>query len=194
MTAEVSKSTTCEVALHHAAAWRLIGLLLERPRAGWVEEVRALAAELDDAQLRQAAAAAGQATEGAHLMLFGEGGFVSPREVTYRPEDDPGQVLADIASFFEAFAHRPRAEDPIDHVAVEAGFVGYLHLKEALALAAGDAEAAQVCAEGQRRFCGEHLCHFGGAWIDRLRSAAQEHLALAGEALVRRLTQMGSLR
>jgi hypothetical protein len=52
--------------------------------------------------------------------------------------------LSDLARYYEAFGYRPRGEDPLDHVAVEVGFVAYLHLKEALALANEDDEGASV--------------------------------------------------
>ena len=141
-----------------ALDWRLISLLLERPRSGWLEEAEALAAETRDTQLSNAVQAARSATEGTYLSLFAEGGFVSPRETTWRHREDPGQILADIAAFYQAFAFRPRAEDPLDHVAVEAGFIGYLCLKEARAIAHGDAESADTTASARRReyaYCGQ---------------------------------------
>lgn len=55
--------------------------------------------------------------------MLGPGGLASPREVAYRGMGDPGQILSDILAFHEAFAFRPEAEEPPDHVAVEAGFL-----------------------------------------------------------------------
>jgi hypothetical protein len=45
-----------------AATWRLLGLLLERPRAGWHAEVAALAREIADPALNGAAQSAQAAT------------------------------------------------------------------------------------------------------------------------------------
>jgi nitrate reductase assembly molybdenum cofactor insertion protein NarJ len=135
MTTTLNPNQESRRAMAAALDWRLIGLLLERPRSGWIEEAQDLAAETGDKDLRDAVQAARGATEGTYLSLFAEGGFVSPRETTWRHREDPGQILADIAGFYEAFAFRPRAEDPLDHVAVEAGFIGYLCLKEAQAAA-----------------------------------------------------------
>lgn len=170
-------------AMADALDWRLIGLLLERPRPGWLEEAEALAAETRDGELKQAVQAARGATEGAYLSLFAEGGFVSPRETTWRHREDPGQVLADIAGFYEAFAFRPCAEDPLDHVSVEAGFVGYLCLKEARALAHGDEESAETTASARRRFIGDHLGQFAESWADRVSATGVPHLSAAARII-----------
>jgi len=166
-----------------ALNWRLIGLLLERPRSGWIEEAEALAAETRDSQLKEAVRAAGGATEGTYLSLFAEGGFVSPRETTWRHREDPGQILADIAGFYQAFAFRPRAEDPLDHIAVEAGFIGYLCLKEARALAHGDDESAETTANARHRFIADHLAHFAEEWADRVSATGVPHLTAAAQAI-----------
>ncbi len=171
-------------ALAGALDWRLIGLLLERPRSGWIEEAEALAAETGHEDLRHAVKAARGATEGTYLSLFAEGGFVSPRETTWRHREDPGQILADIAGFYEAFAFRPRAEDPFDHVAVEAGFIGYLCLKEAEALARGDEENAEITAGARRSFIDDHLGHFAEQWAERVSATGVPHLCAAAQALV----------
>jgi TorA maturation chaperone TorD len=161
--------------------------LLARPRPGWREEVEALAREVQEPALRAAAAATHAASEGAYLRLVGPGGAVSPREVTYRPFEDPGWVLADLKSYYEAFAFRPRAEDPIDHVAVETDFVGYLLLKEAFAYARGDAEGALVAAEARGRFLASHLAAIAEPFAERLAAARPTHLAAAARVLAERV-------
>ena len=170
-------------AVAEAARWRLAALLLERPRAGWLDEVRALAHEVDDAALGAAAEAAREATEGDYLALLGPGGAVPAREVGYRAGRDPGWLLSDVARFYDAFAYRPRAEDPADHFAVEAGFVGYLWLKEALARSAGDDDAGDVTAEARRVFVAEHLTGVAQAFA-RTLVAAGDASHLAGAAAV----------
>lgn len=177
---------TVREALAEAARWRLLGLLFERPRHGWTGELAGLARELDDPGLVSAARAAREASEGAYLAFLGPGG-ISPREVSYRGMEDPARVLASLSAWYEAFAYRPRAEDPIDHVAVEAGFAGYLALKEAAALAGGKPQAAEVAAEGRRRFVETHLRSLAGPLTRRLRAAsAPTWLLQAAQSLVAR--------
>jgi hypothetical protein len=143
-----------------------------------------LAAETGDKDLRDAVQAARDATEGAYLSLFAEGGFVSPRETTWRHREDPGQILADIAGFYEAFAFRPRVEDPLDQIAVEAGFIGYLCLKEAQALARRDEESAEITASARRSFIDDHLNHFAEKWAERVSVTGVPYLCAAAQALV----------
>lgn len=175
------------VALAASAEWRLLALLFERPRDGWWAEIESLSGEVDSADLRLAAAAAGEAREATYLAMFGPGGSVSPREVAYRGREDLGRILADIAAFHEAFAFQPRAEDPPDHVAVETSFVGYLHFKESYARMLGDGERAQTCAIAAKGFIEAHLRFFAEPLGDRLDAAsAPPHLVLAARALVAR--------
>jgi len=180
-------------ALEDAAAWRLIGLLFERPRSGWIDEMAALAREVEDAMLQQAVSEArraaselGSSGAAAYLAILGPGGAVSPREVAYRGREDPGGILADLSAFHAAFAFRPQAEDPPDHVAVEAGFVGYLRLKEAFARARSDAEAARTCVEAAAAFLAEHLGCFAEPLCHRLEGATLPHLEWAARCLLAR--------
>ena len=189
MTTVINPSLEAQRAIVEAARWRLTGLLLERPQCGWLDEVQALAAEVEDKDLREAAGAAGEATEGTYLLLFGEGGFVSPREVTYRPMMDPGQILGSIAGFYEAFAFKPRVEDPLDHIAVEAGFIGYFWLKEASALAAGtaakpDRENAEITRTARERFFESHPAHIIQPLAERIMETGIEYLAATCRFLV----------
>jgi hypothetical protein len=78
-------------------------------------------------------------------------------EIRALAREDPGQVLADLAAFYRAFAYAPETEEPTDHVAVEAGFVGYLWLKEAYALAQVDTAAAGLTASARGRFIEVHV-------------------------------------
>lgn len=181
------RSTRVVDALGRAADWRLLGLLLERPRAGWLDEVRALAEASRDAGLRDAAARAADATEAAYLALIGPGGLASPREAAYVGWRDPAWLLAEVARFYDAFAFQPRAEDPFDHVAVEVGFVAYLFLKEAFALEAGDAEAVEATVAARERFVAEHVATIAGALVERLAPAAETPLACAARELAARV-------
>jgi len=176
-----------ERCIAEAAAWRLLGLLLERPRAGWHAEVAALALEVADPDLRAAAQAAQMATEGEYLHLVGPGGVASPRAVAYAGYQDPGRVLAEIAEFYKAFAFQPRAEDPIDHVAVAAGFVGYLALKEAFAEASGNNVAAKTTAEARQRFVETYLVMIAHPFAERVALAGPSYLMEVAQALAARV-------
>jgi len=170
-----------------AAEWRLIALLLERPRTGWHAEVAALAREVRERALSDAAEAARNATEGEYLRLLGPG-RISPREVSYRTFEDPGRILADLAATYAAFAFQPRAEEPVDHLALEAGFIGYLLLKEAFAVARGDAEAASTTAAARRDFLSAHLTA-ARPFAQRLAAAGHSYLASSSRALAARVPE-----
>ena len=187
MNKELSVSRESSHAMLESVRWRLMGLMLERPRTGWLEEVKALASLTEDHLLRAGADLASDATEGTYLHLFGEGGFASPREVTYRPMGDPGQILGSIAGYYESFAFRPQAEEPIDHIAIEVGFVGYLWLKEAAALGANQQEQADVTSSARRRFIEEHLFILAKPWAERMISTDIAYLAPVARSLLKEL-------
>jgi hypothetical protein len=182
-------SAEARLALQQAAEWRLLGLLLHRPHGGWWSDIEALASEVEDAQLKQAAQSARKATESEYLAILGPGGSVSPREVAYRGMHDPGQILADIAAFHRAFGFAPRGEDPIDHVAVAAGFIGYLHLKVAYAQSHGNREAAQTAALAAERYLELHLCAYAAPLAERLVGSSLQYASMAAELLAARAGQ-----
>jgi nitrate reductase assembly molybdenum cofactor insertion protein NarJ len=171
--------------LRDAQTWHLLGRLLERPRAGWREDVGALARDAD-ADVAEAAGRAGAATEAGYLQSFGPSGAVSPREVAHCGMRDPGQLLADLAARYGAFGFHPASEDPIDHVAVEAGFVAYLRLKEAAAIFERDRERAAIAAEACEAFMRDHLRELAEPIARALRDGPEAHLAAAVRALARR--------
>jgi nitrate reductase assembly molybdenum cofactor insertion protein NarJ len=177
----------CETLLREAAEWRLIGLLFEYPTEGWREEVTGLAAQVTDPTLAEAAREADSRGGGAYLAALGPGGAVSPREVGYAPAQDPGRILADVTAFYEAFQYRPCLQEPADHVAVAAGFVGYLKLKEAFACARAAAEDAEVAARAATAFRMQHLAIIAEPLARRLADTGPRCLALAAEALLARV-------
>jgi nitrate reductase assembly molybdenum cofactor insertion protein NarJ len=171
-----------------AAEWRLLALLLSRPRPGWREEVDALAREAGgDEALGRAAAAAGEASEGAYHALLGAGGVASPRAAAHAGFLDPGRILADLAARYAAFGFSPRAEEPDDHLAVECDFVAYLFLKEAYARARGEGEAAEVTREARARFVADHVAVAGHGFAGRLPDGAPAWLLAAARCLGARL-------
>lgn len=176
--------------LREAARWRIAGLLFRRPRAGWHEELMALSREVSDPRIAAAVADAAGAAEGAYLAWLGPGGPVSPREVSYRPIEDPGRLLAELSAFHEAFAYMPGTEDPLDHVSVAADFTAYLVLKQAWALASGRETEAATTHAGRTRFVERHASALASGIASRivaddrapawLRGAATTLCALAG--------------
>jgi len=143
--------------LAQAASWRLASLLLERPRPGWRDEIEKLSSEIIDRELTACAGDVDDGTEGVYHRLFGPGGAISPREVSYCGFEDPGHLMAEIASFYDGFSFRPQREEPMDHISVETGFVGYLFLKEAYARREGNQEAVTIAEQARERFMKEHL-------------------------------------
>jgi hypothetical protein len=174
--------------LAEAALWRLTGLLFQRPVSGWLDEVRSLSREVGDRALAEVADLVGSAEEGGYLALLGPGGSVSPREVGHRPTVDPGRLLADLRGFYRAFAFTPRSEDPDDHIANEAGFYGYLRLKEAYAVHEGDDEARSVTRRAAEEFRRAHLEEFALALAAKIEASdAPPYLTASAADLRRRL-------
>jgi TorA maturation chaperone TorD len=173
--------------LRAAATWRFIGLLLERPRGSWLAEIRSLSQEAGAPALAGLAESAGDASEGIYLRILGPGGTVSPREIAYRA-DDPGAVLASLSEFYQAFAFRPAAEDPPDHLAVEVGFLGYLHLKKAYAQLSGDPDGIAVTDRAITRLEREHLRNIAMPFAAKLAEArAPSYLVEAARFLHARI-------
>lgn len=127
--------------------------------------------------------------------LFGHTlrGAVCPYECEYggRVPLQQAHDLADLAGFYRAFGLRPatRAGERADHVACEMEFFEFLSAKEAVALAGGDREMAEITRRAARKFLRCHLGRFGIAFACRLEESASEdlfrHLARACAAFLR---------
>jgi len=177
--------------LSEAAEWRLLSLLFECPSPNWREQLDALAAEVADADLKVAAETAQrEASEGLYHSTFGPGGPAPGREISYRDWAQPGYLLSELTSYYEAFAYHPdqaaTVEAP-DHVSVETGFIAYLKLKEAYAEASGDDEHAAITREAAEQFINEHLSAMTEPMARSLEHSGVEYLALAGKALLARI-------
>ena len=189
MTSEISNpAVDADRLLHDAAAWRLIGLLFECPQPGWLDQVTALGRESRDERLKTAAETAGtEASEGLHHSLFGPGGPVSPREVTYSNGVQLGYLLSELNAYYEAFAYRPTTIEPEDHLSVEAGFMAYLALKQAYALASDDTAGAQVSSDAAALFKADHLGRMVEPIARALEVGGPPYLVLAAQALYERV-------
>lgn len=171
-----------------AADWRLLALLFECPSPDWRRRVPALAEETADTTLRAAAARAmEEAVEGLYHSIFGPGGPAPPREASYRETVQLGQLLAELSSYYNAFAYQPDAREAPDHISVELGFLAYLRLKEAYALVCGDTEHAVIARDAARTFRDDHLAVITAPLAATLSNCVVEYLDLAGQALVRRI-------
>jgi len=170
--------------LRDAAEWRLISLLFECPGLDWQSQVTALANEVADPTLKSAVAALGEdATPSLYQTTFGPGGPAAPREVSYRDTLMPGQMLGEIAAFYEAFAYQPSIAEPPDHIAVMTGFIAYLRLKEAF----GSAEQATIVADAAKKFSAEHLNTLAEPLAKSLGNSGIEYLAQVSAALLKRV-------
>lgn len=173
--------------IREAAEWRLIGLLFECPSAQWFGEVGALAQEVDDAVLRQAAESAmTEASEGLYHSTFGPGGPAPPREASYQDTVQLGYLISEIEANYNAFAYRPACEEPADHVATEAGFVAYLRLKQAYAMSEGREDRADIAADAAARFVKEHVATIAEPLAASLAASGITYLQDASAALLRR--------
>ncbi len=174
--------------LREAAEWRLLGLLFECPSPTWREQVAALATEISDAGLRAAAQAAQrEASEGLYHSIFGPGGPAPGREISYRDWAQPGYLLSELTSYYDAFAYQSKIVEAPDHVSVETGFIAYLKLKEAYAESRGDDEHAAITRGAAERFINEHLSAMAEPLTASLEHSGIEYLALAGKALLARV-------
>lgn len=170
--------------LRRAARLRLLALAFECPHAGWQEQLNSLSEEIGEAELRQLAE---QAREEGNPELyhttFGPGGPAAPREVSYVATRLPGQLMADLQAFYDAFAYRPTIDEPPDHIAVELGFLSYLQLKTAYAASRGDQQQAAVAADAAKRFMESHLSHIIGPLVRALQASGIRYLATAAASL-----------
>jgi nitrate reductase assembly molybdenum cofactor insertion protein NarJ len=143
-----------------ATTWRLLGLLWERPRPHWCEEIRQIASEIKQPLFSRITEIAQQTSEGTYLAIFGPGGQITPRQVSYCGIQDPGRNISELLAFYQAFLFTPSTEDPPDHIAVEVSFISYLLLKEAYALAQNANDDVQITRQARKSFVSLHLLPF----------------------------------
>ncbi|MGE0363210.1 MAG: molecular chaperone TorD family protein [Vicinamibacterales bacterium] len=174
--------------LQDAASWRLLGRLFECPTAAWRQDVATLASEVADAELVAAAAGAvAEADEGVYHSVFGPGGPAPPREVSYHDTVELGSVMSALTGAYGAFGYRPALVEAPDHVAVEAGFMAYLRVKQALALLEGDGTHVEITASALEAFRADHLAVYAERLAAILAEAPLEYLQGASRVLARRV-------
>jgi nitrate reductase assembly molybdenum cofactor insertion protein NarJ len=176
--------------IEDSARWHLISMLFECPAGTWRERLKNLAAEISDPELTEAVTAAqNEASEGLYHSAFGPGGPVSLREVSYHEGVELGSLMSELTGYYNAFGYAPASQEPFDHVAVEAGFVGYLRLKEAYAQACKDSERVEITADAARHFTDDHLLALAKPIENRLKESGIRYLLLASQALLRSVRQ-----
>lgn len=174
--------------LQESAEYRLISLLLMPPEEGWDEEIRGIASEVMDPELKDAASAASrEGARGLYHTLFGPGGVVRARAVSHGLQVTPGGMLAGLKAFYGAFGYSPSAKEPPDHVAVMTDFMAYLKFKQAM----GHPQQARTAREASARFIREYLKASAEFLARDLEGCGVGYLSLAARALLRGVAEVG---
>lgn len=174
--------------LREAAEWRMLSLLFECPGTQWRAQLGALAQEVGDPALHAAAVIAiDEACEGDYHSILGPGGPAPAREVSYHETIQLGYLISEITSYYNAFAYRPVTQEALDHVSLEVGFVGFLRLKEAFALACGEPQAAALARDAAKGFINDHLSCVAKPLATSLASSGVAYLANTANALLARV-------
>jgi nitrate reductase assembly molybdenum cofactor insertion protein NarJ len=171
--------------LAEAAEWRLLGLLFEYPAGAWRAQLEALIPDLAGNLRAMGEAALRRSSPGLHIALFGPGGSVPVREVSWRGGIQSGHLMSEIAAYYGAFGYRPSEEEASDHLAIQLGFVSFLRMKQALALSLGEIEHARIAAEAAERFIGDHIAVSAAGVAKALEAFAPEYLIEAGRRVLR---------
>jgi nitrate reductase assembly molybdenum cofactor insertion protein NarJ len=174
--------------LRESAEWHLLARLFECPSAAWRDDLVRLSAELDQAAFAHVVSrACVEGTEGLFHSVFGPGGPAPPREVSYHDALELGTHLSALITLYAAFGYQPATVETPDHISVEVGFVAYLRLKEALALAGHDAESAAIARRASSRFVADHLAAMVEPLAGLLAASGVEYLAGASALLLARV-------
>lgn len=183
-----SQKTENTKLLKDATEWRLISLLFDCPDKEKLEQIDSLGRSISDKNLKRAAKAAQkEASEGLFHSIFGPGGPAPGREISYRGWVQPGYMLSELSSFYDAFSYKPKTDEVPDHVAVETGFIAYLRLKEAFARECSNTANAVITANASKTFIDEHLSKYAEKMSIILSNSGIEYLSLAGKALFNRV-------
>jgi len=171
--------------LDESAEWRLLGLLFEYPAENWRAQVESLLPSLARADLRSIAdEALAHHSEGLHSALFGPAGTAPVREVTHKGGVQSGYLMAEISAFYDAFDYRHDAGEADDHLAVQLGFVGFLKMKQAAALLAGDEDSAAITRDAAVEFLKEHIAMQAEPVAGRLEQFGPDYLIAASRLIL----------
>lgn len=187
MTGAATLDPAVRALLLEAAEWHALEMLFQCPSPQWRQRLADLSREIADPDVAKAMElAVEQASEGKFHSILGPGGPAPAREVSYREIIQLGYLMSELSTYYDAFEFRPATSEVTDHVSVEAGFMGFLRLKEACALAGADKERAAIAREAAERFLKEHLSYIAEPLSAILDHSGESYLELAGQALFRR--------
>jgi nitrate reductase assembly molybdenum cofactor insertion protein NarJ len=173
--------------LLQAAEWHALEMLFQCPSPEWKHHLADLRREIAGTDVAKAMELAiDEASEGTFHSILGPGGPAPAREVSYREIIQLGYLMSELTTYYDAFAFRPATSEVTDHVSVEAGFMGFLRLKEAFALVSGDQERASIAREAAERFRKEHLSYIAEPLSAILDNSGEPYLEVAGRALLSR--------
>lgn len=114
----------------------------------------------------------GEAIEEEFTELFMTRMLCPPYENSYGEIGaDKAGTLADISGFYKAFGFSisERDSDMPDHIAIELEFLSLIALKEAYGIEHGQEDMIEVCASAKKKFLGDHLGRWVGAFCKNLR-------------------------
>ena len=187
MTSTTKLDPAVQNLLAQAAEWHALGMLFQCPSPAWKQQLANLRQEIVEPDvIRAMELAVVDASEGAFHSILGPGGPAPAREVSYRDMIQLGYLMSELSTYYDAFEFRPATSEAPDHISVEAGFIGFLRLKEAYALADGDQERASIAREAAERFRREHLSYVAEPLSSALDHSGEPYLEQAGRALLRR--------
>lgn len=114
---------------------------------------------------------------------------IAPYEMEYLKNQEVfamTQGLADINGFYAAFGLQVGAGERADHIAIEAEFLSFVALKEALAIENNlGEESIEVCRKAQRDFLREHFLWWAAGFAERLAAVpSASFYRYAGEFLL----------
>ena len=175
--------------LARAALYRLLGAAFAYPGPERCAEIARLAdtiveTPLADARIAPALSALAGAARDAdsptvaaeHVFLFERQVHCSPHEGSYG--DAPqlagkAALLADISGFYMAFGLTPSTGEPEveDHIVAELEFMSALAVKEAWAIAEGQAEGLGVTRQAQLAFLADHLGRWAATFAEAIEAA-----------------------
>ncbi len=171
--------------LNEAAQWHVLELLFQCPSAEWRRRILELRPECKHEQLTLAIDIALEiASEGAYHSIMGPGGPAPAREASYIDTMQLGYLMSELNAIYDAFGFHPETFEIVDHVSVQAGFMGFLRLKEAFALSAQQDEQAALVRDCAAEFLRGHISHIGEPLCAALEACGYDYLVLAGKVLL----------
>jgi hypothetical protein len=171
--------------LTRAVSWRFASKLFQEPTATRADELGSLMPVLPPAQRASAATLAAEATvrNDLYFSVLGPGGCAAT-ESSYdlAAMANRGPLIAEVSSFYEAFAYPPRLTSDLapDHVVVELDFLGFLALKVAYATLEGRTAEGEIAEAAYFEFRDRHPRFWLAGLKDRLQetgAAAYVHAA-----------------